>query len=207
MSRLPVINKSSKLVGILTRYDLRVALAQPKNSQSFLSRKGEKHKFINKPIRGYFKRSVITATEKQTTSQMIQQMLSQNIGSIIIVNVKWQPVDIFSFTDLLKAIAQKGKERKIKMLTSFSESFFQKDQFEKMLGNLQDKLQQRSEITRIEANLKTQKNRAEKNRRYKVNLLASANGKKTFSAESSDFKWKKALQIAIGRLEKQIRRH
>lgn len=206
VSRLPVVSPSGKLVGIITRYDLREALSQPRGSQRFLSRAGEKRKFINKPIKGYFKKSPVTATDNTPLSQIISSMLDRQIGSIIIVNSKWQPVDIISYGDLLKAIVAKGQKLQRNLILNLPEDFSQKEKLEAILEALLNKMQTRNRIHRLEANLEMIKNPAGEKKLYRVKLIAYHLKLENIVAQGSDHKWNTALRKAIEKIQKQSRR-
>lgn len=206
VSRLPVINDTHRLVGILTRFDLRTAFAEPKSSQRFLSRSGEKRKLINKPIRGFYKKTVVTATDKTSLSQMLQMMLDKEIGSIVMVNSKWQPIDILSYRDLLKAIAIKSKGKKTSLSIYSPDDFNEKEQFRIMLRLLIKKVQKINGIDRVEAHLETVKNPVDKARLYEITLKVIYQKSKSIIGSSKDYSWKTALSKAIKRIKKQTRR-
>jgi CBS domain-containing protein len=205
VSRLPVVNASGRLVGILTRFDLRQALSEPKSSQRFLSRDGEKRKFINKPIRNYYKKVVVTVKEKIPLAQMLNLMLDEEIGSVIIVNTKWQPIDILSYRDILKAIALSEKSTEASFKIHFPNDFLEKKQFTYLLRKLLNKLQKKNKIFRVEANVKSTRNPVSKTKQYKVILIVRFTKIDNLRGVGSDYVWKKALRKAISRVERQVK--
>jgi CBS domain-containing protein len=203
VSRLPVVDARGKLVGILTRYDLRSAFAAPRTSQRFLSRQGEKRKQLDKPIRGFFKREVVTATEKTSITQMINLMLEKRIGSIIVLNSKWQPINIITYRDILEAVSRLEFEKEESINISVPDDFAYKEELEKLIQKLFLKLKKQNKLIRIKVKVNSLKNPAGEVKLFNIILITFHPQTKSFIGKGSDYKWKIALRKAIGKLEAQ----
>jgi CBS domain-containing protein len=203
VSRLPVVNGRGRLVGILTRYDLRRAFTTPKTSQRFLSRQGEKKKQLDKPIRGFFKREVVTASGKTSTAQMINLMLEKRIGSVVVLNPKWQPVNIISYRDILEAISRLEFEKGKTISTSIPDDFVDENELMILVEKLCLKLIKQDKLTRINVKVKTLKNPAQETKLYDIILTTFHPKVRSYIAKGSDYKWKEATRKAIKKLEAQ----
>lgn len=206
VSRLPVVDGRGKLVGILTRFDLRQVLAAPKSSQRFLSRQGEKKKQLNQSMRSFYKREVVTATEKTSSTQVIALMLEKRIGSVVVVNPKWQPVNIISYRDVLEAVSRLEFEEEKLISITFPQDFVHEDELVALIQRLCYKLQKQNKLTRIQVKVDTMKNPAEETKRTNITLTTFHPEVGSYIAKGSDYKWKKALRKAMAKIEAQARR-
>lgn len=204
ISRLPVVNQGRKLVGILTRFDLRLALSEPKDSLSFLSRSGEKKKFTDKPIRNYYKKSVVTVSEKTSVNKMISTLLEKEIGSLIVVNSKWQPVGIITNKDLLKAIANLGKSNQTTLELSIPDNFRYEEELTGLLTSFAKKLLKRKNINRLEAVIKTINNPIGKEKIYQSTIRIYHPNKSTIIGSSNSHDWNVAVSKALAKIESQF---
>lgn len=204
VSRLPVVDSRGKLVGILTRFDLRTAFSAPKTSQRFLSRQGEKKKHLNRPIRDFYKRQVFTASPKASPIQMLNMMLDQRIGSVIVVNLKWQPVQILSYRDVLEAIAAIGERRKQRLSISSSQNFDEQEACINLIKKLNLKLRKKAELADFHVFINVQKNPANRISRFAVRADARSSKGETFVGTGQDYDWRVAVRQAIERVERQM---
>ncbi len=204
VSRLPVVTKTGRLAGILTRFDLRGALAEPKSSQSFLSRQGEKKKFADKPIRGLFKKNVITVSEKTPIPKMVRTMLENEIGSLILVNAKWQPTRIVTNRDLLKAIADKRQPSQATLDVTMPVDFAYEKEITVLLQKFVKKLLKKEKVRKIRVILKSIKNPAGKDKSFRTTILSENQKNKIKLGEATEPRWKTSVRKAMAKIEKQM---
>lgn len=207
VSRLPVVNQSGILVGILTRYDLREALAAPKSSQRFLSRKGDKKKQLNKPISTVYKKQVFTASNKTPLKQRISQMLEKRIGSVVITNNKRQPVDIFSYRDILEAVSELEFVDQESYSISLPKDFEGESKVLDIVSKFYDKYQKRKKVLKLELDIKANRNAAGEIKLYEVSLRTDHPKHGALIGKAKDHKWKDALRAAIKKLETRLRKN
>ncbi len=209
IARLPVVDRMGKLVGILTRYDLRLALSMPKTSISLSSRVGQKRKFLDQPIRAFYKTSVVTVNPKTPLSQMVNLMLEHEVGSVVIVNSKWQPIDILTYKDVLEAIARIGErgltEQEERIKTLLPEDFEDKTGFEIMVEKHFQRLKKKTKLAGIEVHVASLKNPAEKVKLYQITIIAHHPQTNVYVAKTSHHDWRMALSEAIDKIKSQSR--
>ncbi|MCH7951909.1 CBS domain-containing protein [Patescibacteria group bacterium] len=206
VSRLPVVDVRGKLVGILTRYDLRQALAAPRSSQRFHSRQGQKKKYLNQPIRSFYKRAVVTASHKAPEVLMINEMLEKRIGSIIIINAKWQPVGLVSYHDILEALSRLEFERGGKISIMLPDDFIDETEIMALTRRLFIKLQKQDKANRLKLRIDAIKNPAQKTKRFNATLTTFHPKLGSYIGKGSDHRWKTAVRQAMERVETQARR-
>ena len=107
ISKLVVISPTKTLIGILAYYDIITYVSSPRERQNYNSRQGERDSFMEKPVRNFFQRNVLTLTEKNSPQEAIKLILDKQIGSVIIIEPKRKPVGIITTKDILKAFAGK----------------------------------------------------------------------------------------------------
>lgn len=105
VSRLPIVDHKGSLIGIITRRDLAEVLADPVESVNFLSRKGQKHELMKRPVKPYIKREVVIARETDSVSTFIYLMHEHEVGSVIITDKGERPQAVVSQSDILRAVA------------------------------------------------------------------------------------------------------
>ena len=206
VARLPVVDGQGKLIGILTRYDLRQALSAPKTSLSPFSRVGQKRKSLDQPIRNYVKGSVITATPNTPLPRMIGLMLEHEVGSVVIVNPKWQPIGILTYKDVLEAIARTGGEEEEGMQMELPEDFEDKTGFQVEVEKRFFKLRKKVKLGRLEVHVHSVKNAAGEAKLYEITLIAHHRQTPPFVAKTAHHDWRGALKEAMDKIESQARR-
>ena len=97
LHHIPVVNENDKVVGILTRRDLRIA--------------GMHFGEANVEVSEVMHSSVITVAPGELLAEAAQQMIDNRIGGLPVLDANGQLVGILNETDLLRAlIDQLGKE-------------------------------------------------------------------------------------------------
>ena len=143
-SKLIVIGARGTIVGVLSHYDVINYLSSPKERLSFASRKGDKSSILDKPVRNFAKKNVLTLRPENTFNEAIDLILSKQIGSVIIAGSDKKPLDILTTKDIftryldrpitmpLSINMQHVSQQSMKIIKSFSQIFGN------MLGNRKD---------------------------------------------------------------------
>lgn len=106
VSKLVVIDKSFRLKGILSYYDLIDYLTFPKKRESKGDRVGGKINFNYYPIKFLIKRYVLTLKETDWLKEVLRLIIEKKLGSVVIVREEKMPVGIITTRDLLNFIFQ-----------------------------------------------------------------------------------------------------
>ncbi|MDP4011382.1 MAG: CBS domain-containing protein [Candidatus Roizmanbacteria bacterium] len=115
-SKIVVVDAQGRLKGILSNYDLIPYILAPGSKSHEKSRGGSKS-FKDTPIKNYAKTTVLTLSEKDTVSEAIEQILSKEIGSIILVNPESHPVGIVTTRDIFDLLRTDSKRKRVKITT------------------------------------------------------------------------------------------
>ena len=100
ISRLPVVDKNQKLIGIVTIFDLLKAV-KPRERMDFYSMSAEKEKIINIPVSSIMNFSSLTIDRNQTLNEIVNLMEKYKTdGAIVVDNNK--PIGIVTAKDLLE---------------------------------------------------------------------------------------------------------
>jgi CBS domain-containing protein len=106
ISRLPVVDDSGTLVGIVSRRDLSQGLATPIDSPNYLSRKGNKEVFLDAKVDPFVQKNVITTQSTDSLSSVIYLMVEEGVGSVIITDRNLRPTGMVTNKAILESIAQ-----------------------------------------------------------------------------------------------------
>jgi len=97
LHHIPVVNENNKVVGILTRRDLKIA------AMHFGEAQVEVSEVMHSPV--------VTIAPGELLAEAAKQMIDNRIGGLPVLDVNGQIVGILTETDLLRAlIDQLGKE-------------------------------------------------------------------------------------------------
>lgn len=108
IAKLPVINGSTNLVGVLSSYDLKNTLNPPQSLGPY-DRGGEKKKKQNETVRHFMQQMPITLDHIPKFVEAINIMNQNEVGSIIIVDKNKKPMGIVTKKDLLSTITNLPK--------------------------------------------------------------------------------------------------
>jgi CBS domain-containing protein len=204
VARLPVVGRQGKLVGIVTRFDLRAALSEPKEKVSWLSRAGDKKKYLDHPLEGYYKKIVVVARPDSPVNQFIEKMLEKQVGSIVILDSNRKPVGIVSNYDILKAISKLKPKKGAEVDLKIDEKFVHKVRLEQILSRFVSKVGKFSPIRRVGFIVETIKNPAGKIKRYTIHAhLFLKNGREVV-ARVTAYDWKKAVRKTLNKIRRQL---
>lgn len=117
VSKLIVLNQARKLSGVLAFYDLISYLATPKQREGSGDRKGVKTPFLNYQVKNFMKTSILTLPKSATVERAIQLILDKKIGSIVVVDQDFRPVDIVTTKDIFNYAFHKVHKPKLQVIS------------------------------------------------------------------------------------------
>ena len=106
VSKLVVVDAKGMLAGVLAYYDVIKHLAEPRDRQNILSRKGEKNPLLKKPIRNFYKKDVLVLSKKHTLADAVHMILDKSIGSVLVTEGQ-KPLGIITTKDIFSAYLAK----------------------------------------------------------------------------------------------------
>ncbi|MCR4264271.1 MAG: CBS domain-containing protein [Candidatus Roizmanbacteria bacterium] len=205
VSRLPLVNDTGRLVGIITRFDIQQAFAKPKQKLRWLSRIGDKTSKKNQPITKYSKKMTAMLPYQTTGREIVEKMVRENVGSVILINANYEPVDIVSSHDILKAISRIRPKGELNVTIDAPDLFVHHSQLTMLLNQYMKKYNKRYAIRSLGCHVELLKNAAGDIRQYTFQLTAQ-NTNKNFLSKDTNFDWKKAARGALEKMEHQLRR-
>ncbi|HBU21357.1 TPA: hypothetical protein DEB02_00270 [Candidatus Beckwithbacteria bacterium] len=204
VSRLMVTAPSGKLIGILTRYDLRLALAEPQNSQKSWSRAGSKDGLADRQVRPYIKRAVATLGRDKDIKQAIELILTRTIGSVVFVNNKYQPVGLVSVHDILNRLAEREQGSKNPLSFNLPDGFRYRETLKRKVRKSFRKLSRRGKILTYRVTVKQKLNRAGKVSRYEVIIGVKLPNRAELSTKVVEYDAVKAVNQALDKIAAQM---
>lgn len=116
LSKLVVVDKSMKLKGVVTYYDLISNLMVPKRKGHRGDRKaGGKVSFHFQQVKNFAKSYVLTLELKDTLNDALNLILDKKIGSVIVVNERKIPIGVITTKDFLGFLIRGKKEKRIEV--------------------------------------------------------------------------------------------
>lgn len=204
VARLPVVDTHNHLVGIVTRFDIRAAFAEPKQKVSWLSRVGEKENFLDQPIEGYFKKMIVSAPNATPPRKILELILNKEVGSVVIVDADRKPVGLVSTTDLLEAIARLRPDLGLEIELKVERGFVHKAQLEEMLARFVAKINKFNPVRRVHFVLEGEKNPAGKISRYTSHLQIVRKDGMQVVGKAMDYDWKKSVHEVLDKVKHQL---
>lgn len=206
VSRIPVVNYHNHLVGIVTRFDLRLALSAPVDSQRFLSRVGDKRKYLNKPIENFYQKMVVTVSLQASIDTILDKLLTKDIGSVVVINNKQEPVGIVSSHDVLEAIYQLKPEEEPQIEVKFEGDFAFQAQAKEIFFKFIDKVKKLYPINTGEFILTILENRAGLPSRYKTRIHLSLKRGRQLASKVVGYNWRQTLRETVKKVKRQLER-
>lgn len=141
LSKLVVINKEQKLRGILSYYDLISFLITPKKKERG-ALNADKSTLQTKRVKHFLRSYVLTLSSNDFARDALHLILEKKIGSIVIIDKYYKPMDIITTRDLLKLLVYEPSAAKMEMSTqnlSLKSSIITKGFFERLKERLMKK--------------------------------------------------------------------
>lgn len=204
VSRLPVVNSQGKLVGVVTRFDIRRTLTSPQTSVSAWSRSGEKRRALAVPVGNFMTRMVVAAPQESDPGKLIREMLIREIGSIMLIDRVGKPVGVLTYRDILQAIYQLYGGVDYSVVTTYKKDFQDTALFEGLLQEKLTKVTKRVSIRTVEVTLDYRTTPAQTIKDYTVRLRLTLTHGQAFHVVVSDKDWRLALDRAVEKLERQV---
>lgn len=141
LSKLVVVNKEQKLRGILSYYDLISFLITPKKKERG-ALNADKSTLQTKRVKHFLRSYVLTLSPNDFARDALHLILEKKIGSIVIIDKYYKPMDIITTRDLLKLLVYEPSAAKMEMSTqnlSLKSSIITKGFFERLKERLMKK--------------------------------------------------------------------
>lgn len=141
LSKLVVVNKEQKLRGILSYYDLISFLITPKKKERG-ALNADKSTLQTKRVKHFLRSYVLTLGSSDFARDALHLILEKKIGSIVIIDKYYKPIDIITTRDLLKLLVYEPSAAKMEMSTqnlSLKSSIITKGFFERLKERLMKK--------------------------------------------------------------------
>lgn len=141
LSKLVVVNKEQKLRGILSYYDLISFLITPKKKERG-ALNADKSTLQTKRVKHFLRSYVLTLGSNDFARDALHLILEKKIGSIVIIDKYYKPIDIITTRDLLKLLVYEPSAAKMEMSTqnlSLKSSIITKGFFERLKERLMKK--------------------------------------------------------------------
>ncbi|MFC1653347.1 CBS domain-containing protein [Patescibacteria group bacterium] len=203
ISRLPIVDNKNKLVGLITRYDLRRALSDPKHSQGF-SKKGRKEKVLDTSIEGFMKTRVKTIDESGSLKDAIETMMNKRIGSVVIVDKKNLPSGIITYREVIKALLRTIKTKKYSLHMSTPKSFRYKKDFKSQIKKKLSSIENKLSIEAVDVRLVSGKDFDLSDKWFETSIRIETKDDVYFSQDRAEG-WRKSLVLVFKKLSAQIR--
>lgn len=156
VSKLVVVNKSMKLYGILTYYDLINFLITPRKKVHRGDKDGNRNRFEYQQVKNFAKTYVLTLHPENSVRDALNLILDKQIGSVVVVDNVKNPLGIITTRDLLRIIIRGKREKRIEVTLknlSTSSNYV----VESFIGQLRSWLNKIPDISKIRFLVKEEK--------------------------------------------------
>jgi CBS domain-containing protein len=201
-SRLPVVNESGTLIGLLTRFDLKGILSQPTEPHR-LSLSGQKKNVLSQPVADYMHKMVYTCSQGTSVDRIFDVMRVNTIGSIVLVDSTNKPTGIVTYRDILETILHLFQDTTLPIKTDVPNDFAYTDEFKAVLTEELAKLPKDLPLLRIEARLVAGKNRDQSDKWFELSLVLHT-PKRVVSAKQRSEGWRKVIQLTVEKMYAQL---
>ena len=115
ISKLVVINKQTKVAGLLSYYELIPYLIAPGKRKKGGRGSDEQEPFQNLKVKNYSIRTVLTLQENKTVTHAIDMMLKQERGSVVVVDPEDHPVGIVTTRNILELLHGETEQKAVQL--------------------------------------------------------------------------------------------
>lgn len=112
ISRLPVLNESGELTGILTTNDIVDFVVRDEHRQGSQDRSGEVDRMLDLPIYDLMTSPVLTLTPGETVDDAVSTMFENNVSGLVVTSTAGgaNVVGVLTKTDVLRALTHTEEE-------------------------------------------------------------------------------------------------
>lgn len=217
VSRLLVVDKDNKLLGVVTRNDLKKAFTTPSPRQRFSKSSGdsgismfdeEEAKRNDLPLLNFVRNGVVKTDSKTAPAEIIKMLVKSGKNSIIIVDDDNHPQGLISNRDLLLAISNTDDEVDIPIIMDKPKdtSGFLIDQIENKIIEMGQKLNKIRPLQRFEVKFKEIKNGIGKPNIYDITIAGKFYSGEKLIAKTESHEILIGVREALDKMYKMVRR-
>jgi CBS domain-containing protein len=203
ISRLPVIDDQGKIIGLLTRFDIREALSDPKSSPGF-SKSGKKDKSLNVSIEGFMNKRVFTQSIDDSFKDSVLAMIDKSLGSVVLVDKDNKPVGIVTLRDVIKAFLRILKSGGYSLHISTPKDFRYKKELEQNLRKKLSTYLKKIHLEAVDVRLISGKYDDMSDKWFEVAIRIESN-KDFYTSQQRARGWRKAVSLSLQKLSAQIK--
>lgn len=203
ISRLPVVDDRGKIIGLITRFDIREALSDPKSSQGF-SKLGRKDKSLNVPIEGFMEKRVFERSIDDSFKETVLAMVEKSLGSVVLVDKNRRPVGIVTLRDVIKALLRILKSGGYSLHISTPKDFRYKKDLEQSLRKKLSTYLTKIPIEAVDVRLTSGKYDDMSDKWFECAVRIESN-QQTFTSQQRARGWRKATSLSFKKLSAQIK--
>lgn len=204
ISRIPVVDKNNKLIGIVSVFDLLKSMRQPRERMNYYSMAAEMDRIMGISISSVMDKRLIVASP-ETGLDKIADIMLRNKTTGIIITKNDQPVGIITIKDLLEVLASGNEKQGIQyqMVGLIDEDDFIVDTVDRMLKNTVQKIEPIYNIQYFFMHVKKKETGLKSRISYSIRLrLMTDSG--MFMSKASGWDLRDAVGDALENLERIV---
>jgi predicted transcriptional regulator len=213
-----IVDKVGKVLGVVTRSDLKHAFIHPTSKQRFhkdnyrsddISFDTEKKLREDDPIRNYLTERVPVTFNDATAQEKMLALLDSDSDFIVITDKASRPTGILSFRNILKAIAKLKPEQEVNITFEKPSRNVSVNEFEKAYDDLFEfvqKMNKRLPLERVEVRVHEPKFTTKETVEYDITLQIDPLSGGQYIAHSKAKIFGQSLRFAIKQIEKQFQK-
>lgn len=106
-SKLVVVNEHNHLQGILSIFDVLSIYREPRVKENVFDRKSNVAGYNTHRVQEYMVRNVMTVALKSSIGTVVDTILDKQIGSVVVLKNRLEPLNILTTSDFLKFFIKK----------------------------------------------------------------------------------------------------
>jgi predicted transcriptional regulator/ribosome-associated translation inhibitor RaiA len=214
VSEVIITDKVSKIIGVVTRSDIKHAFIHPTDKQRFshdnfrpddLSFDAEKKKRVDESITGYLSTAVPTINEKATQEEQLIALLSNEQQFLVITNDAMQAVGIVSYRNILEAIANISEEQEVNIIMEKPSPNVLLSEFNKAQSNFSNyiqKMNKRLPLERAEMRVQESKYPTGKTAEFEITLQLDPITGSQFVVNAKEKQYLQSIRSAMRQMDK-----